>query len=93
MPRLIHRCETCGRTEVLDSDEAFRLGWDYPPRMGVYGVVGPRTCPVHGIVGTVWWQLAVEHARLKDLSPEQQETLRRILNEPASITPTEGYAQ
>lgn len=42
---LKHICEVCGCEEVLDSDEAFELGWDYPPRMGKFKVLSSRTCP------------------------------------------------
>ena len=31
---LKHICEVCGCEEVLDSDEAFELGWDYPLEWG-----------------------------------------------------------
>ena len=42
--KLIHICEVCGKTEMLTPAEAFSDGWDYPPRMGGFGIVGPRTC-------------------------------------------------
>ena len=42
--KLIHICEVCGKTETLTPEEAFNEGWDYPPRMGGFGIVGPRTC-------------------------------------------------
>ena len=42
--KLIHICEVCGKTEILTPKEAFNEGWDYPPRMGGFGIVGPRTC-------------------------------------------------
>ena len=42
---LLHICEVCGRTEVLTPQEAFDKGWDYPPMMGSFGVVSPRTYP------------------------------------------------
>ena len=42
--KLIHICEVCGKTELLTPEEAFNEGWDYPPRMGGFGIVGPRTC-------------------------------------------------
>ncbi len=40
-----HICEVCGRTEVLTPEEAFRVEWDYPLRIGFYGILSPRTCP------------------------------------------------
>ncbi|MGB3353729.1 MAG: hypothetical protein WBB00_13270 [Mycobacterium sp.] len=41
-----HICEVCGVEEILTPGDAFDLGWDYPPRMGQFGVVGPRCCPL-----------------------------------------------
>jgi hypothetical protein len=84
--QLRHICEVCGRDEVLDCDAAYRLGWDYPPRMGRFGVVSPRTCP-HCAVGTVWWAMVVEGYVPQMLSVEQRETITRILAEPLSIRP------
>lgn len=40
-PQWRHICEVCGVEEILTPAEAFDLGWDYPPRMGQFGVVGP----------------------------------------------------
>ena len=37
--KLIHICEVCGKTEILTPEEAFNEGWDYPPRMGDFGIV------------------------------------------------------
>lgn len=84
--RLLHVCEVCGKTEVLDSDDAFEQGWDYPPNMGKFGVVSPRTCGDCSMEKTLWWALAVEKKRPEDLSDRQRETLLRILGEPMSIT-------
>ena len=36
--KLIHICEVCGKTEMLTPAEAFNDGWDYPPRMGGFGI-------------------------------------------------------
>lgn len=85
--KLRHICEICGREEVLDSDEAFELGWDYPPRSCSFGTVAARTCPNCTIEKTVWWALAMEGKSLEDLSKRQIEVLTRINNEPLSILP------
>ena len=82
---LLHICEVCGKTEVLDSDEAYRLGWDYPPNMGAFGVVSPRTCGSCGIQDTLWWALQVEKKQVGELTDSQRETLMRILGEPDSV--------
>ena len=36
--KLIHICEVCGKTEIMTPEEAFNDGWDYPPRMGPFGL-------------------------------------------------------
>jgi hypothetical protein len=59
-PQWRHICEVCGVEEILTPGDAFDLGWDYPPRMGQFGVVGPRCCPHCPNVGTVWWALAID---------------------------------
>ena len=82
--KLIHICEVCGKTELLTPEEAFNEGWDYPPRMGGFGIVGPRTCGNCPINLTGWWALVSE------LSQQQKETIKRIQGEPASIMPKEG---
>ncbi|MCW1051414.1 hypothetical protein OJ610_00895 [Streptococcus anginosus] len=85
--KLRHICEICGREEVLDSDEAFELGWDYPPRSCSFGTVAARTCPNCTIEKTVWWALAMEGNSVQDLDDKQIKTLLRIMMEPESIMP------
>lgn len=83
--KLRHICENCGKTEDLTSEEGFDAGWDYPPRMGSFGIISPRTCGDCGIQTTVWWALVTEKKEVKDLTPEQMATVVRIQNEPESI--------
>lgn len=88
--RLKHICEVCGRNEVLDSDEAYKLGWDYPPGMGVFGIISARTCPNCPINKTVWFgfiskQIPIGENDEFQLTPEQLEVIVRIKNEPESI--------
>ena len=87
--KLIHICEVCGKTEIMTSEEAFNEGWDYPPRMGGFGIVGPRTCGDCPINLTVWWALVSEKKSVSELSQQQKETIKRIQGEPASIIPKE----
>lgn len=82
---LVHVCEVCGKNEILNSADAFSAGWDYPPRMGAFGVVSPRTCGGCTINDTVWWALAVDKISVDDLDEKQKATLERIINEPESI--------
>ena len=79
--RFPHICEACGKEELLTSEESFSQGWDYPPRMGAWRVVSPRTCGTCTIDKTLWWTLAVEKKTYEDLTPEQILTLAKIQNE------------
>lgn len=84
-PQWRHICEVCGVEEILTPGDAFDLGWDYPPRMGQFGVVGPRCCPRCPNVGTVWWALAIDGYTEDMLTEAQRETVSRIAGEPRSI--------
>ena len=83
--KYLHICEVCGKTEVLTPDEAFEQGWDYPPRMGAFGVLSPRTCGDCGMVDTLWWRVMYNNLDVNNLSDKDKETLTRIANEPDSI--------
>lgn len=74
-------CEVCGRHETLPINVAHTQGWDYPPFIGVYGVISPRTCPDCPMDKTLWWALVGEHKRPVDLTNEQIVTMNRIMNE------------
>ena len=82
-----HICEVCGRSEILTPEEAFQAGWDYPPRMGFFGVLSPRTCPDCFLMDTVWAALVLKGMGPDDLTDAQRETLLRIVNEPDSVMP------
>ncbi|MGE7848183.1 hypothetical protein [Bacillus cereus] len=84
--RLKYICETCGKTEIFyDEEIAYKLGWDYPPKMYEFGVVSPRTCGNCSIDTTLWWQLVVENVPVEELEEQHKQTLERILTEPQSI--------
>lgn len=83
--KLRYICEVCGREEVLTPEEAYTAGWDYPPKMGAFGVVSPRTCPRCPINKTVWWKMTVEHKDPSTLPDEDKVVIERILHEPESI--------
>ncbi len=74
-------CEACGATAMLTSEEGFEAGWDFPPRMGAWGVVSPRTCGNCAINKTLWWALTVEKKSTDDCTPQQRQVLAQILNE------------
>ena len=66
--KLKHVCEVCGKEEILTPDEAFDQGWDYPPRMGTFGIISPRTCCNCAMIDTVWWKLTCLGMKVSDLS-------------------------
>lgn len=83
--KLMHICEVCGKTEILTPEEAYNLGWDYPPRMGQFGVVSPRTCLSCAMMDTAWAALVLHGKKPKDLTEKQRQTIERIMKEPGSI--------
>jgi hypothetical protein len=74
-----YECEVCGRVEHLTEKDAFDTGWDYPPFIGRWGVVSPRTCGGGscGIDKTAYW--AVMNGA--ELTEQQARTITRILEE------------
>jgi hypothetical protein len=76
-----HWCEVCGRSEVLTPHDAFDAGWDFPPRMGAWGVISPRTCPNCPTEKTLWWAIVIDHLDFNDASEHQKRVAARILAE------------
>lgn len=56
-----------------------------PSKMGMFGVVSPRTCGDCLMVDTLWWKLMNSETGPNTLSARDKETLHRITNEPQSI--------
>ena len=81
-----HICEACGAEELLSSEQGYKQGWDYPPKMGTFKVISPRTCGNCSINSTLWWAMSVEGKQIADLNEKQVQTLNRILQEPESVT-------
>lgn len=84
-----HYCEVCGRKEFLTAGDAFDSGWDYPPRLGHFGMLGPRTCGNCTIDGTLWFKINAP-GRFPvvlegEFTPEELVTWRRIKAEPESL--------
>lgn len=79
----VHWCEVCGKTEVLTSEKAYRKGWDFPPRMGAWGVISPRTCNACPTNQTVWWAVQMDGCDAEQLSAHQHEVAARIVAEGA----------
>lgn len=72
---------------MITPQEAYDAGWDYPPRMGSFGVVSPRTCGNCRMVDTAWAALVFDKKTAAELSEQQVQTIVRILGEPDSILP------
>jgi hypothetical protein len=77
----VHWCEVCNLELLLTPEIAYNLGWDFPPKMGEFGVISPRTCGACGVEGTVWFALAVTKVSIDDLTDEQYGKALRILKE------------
>lgn len=86
-----HYCEGCGKKEYITDQEAFDSGWDYPPRMGHFGLLGPRTCGSCTIDTTLFWRVNTEKKVpipvVIDgmLTPKERITWQRIKGEPESL--------
>lgn len=86
-----HYCEGCGKKAYLTAQQAFDDGWDYPPRMGCFGFLGPRTCGSCLIDSTLFWRVNTEKkvpipvVVNEMLTPEERITWRRIKGEPESL--------
>jgi len=84
---LRHICENCAKEELLSSEDGYNRGWDYPPIMGDFRVISPRTCGKCGIDSTLWWEITCKKTPFEQLSERHKQTLLRIMNEPESILP------
>ena len=79
----------CRKREFITAQDAFDRGWDYPPRIGHFGLLGPRTCGSCGITDTLYWKINAP-GRLpvvlkEELTPEELITWERIKKEPKSL--------
>ena len=84
-----HYCEVCGKKEFLTDEDAFNRGWDYPPKMGSFGLLGPRTCGNCKMRDTLYWKIQTS-GKLPiviegDLNEKDLITWRRIKGEPESL--------
>lgn len=93
-----HYCEVCGRKEFITAQDAFDSGWDYPPNMGHFGLLGPRTCGSCLLTDTLFWKVNTEKKILLPivvegaLTPEELVTWERIKGEPESLLGDEESA-
>lgn len=72
-------CEVCDLHADLTEEEAYKAGWDYPPFIGAWGIISPRTCPNCLIENTAYWQIIT--VGTENLSDKHMATIRRILAE------------
>ncbi len=83
-----HYCESCGAKIYCTAQEAFDSGWDYPPRIGTFGVLGPRTCGNCTMIDTLYLKVMKQKIPLvieADLTEKELRTWYRIKNEPESL--------
>ena len=84
-----HYCEVCGKKEFITAQDAFDSGWDYPPKMGVFRLLSPRTCGECGIQDTLFWKISRSQGLPivieENLTPEELITWKRIKGEPESL--------
>ena len=86
-----HYCEVCGKKEFITAQEAFDNGWDYPPNMGHFGLLGPRTCGKCQLKDTLYWKVNTQKKVPilvgvdGILTPEERVTWHRIKAEPESL--------
>lgn len=88
-----HYCEVCGKKEFITAKEAYESGWDYPPNMGFFGIIGPRTCGNCAMADTLYMKFinsGLISITESALTPEELKTLVRIRNEPESLLDEEA---
>lgn len=86
-----HYCEVCGKKEFITAQDAFNEGWDYPPNIGHFGLLSPRTCGSCFTVDTLFWRvntckkIPIPIVMKSALTPEELVTWNRIRGEPESL--------
>lgn len=83
-----HYCEVCGTKVFCTAQEAFDAGWNYPPQIGHFKLLGPRNCGKCSIMDTLFLKVQKQKFPIvieKTLIEEELKTLNRIKNEPESL--------
>lgn len=68
--------------------EAFEAGWDYPPKIGTFGLLGPRTCGNCLLTDTLFFRVYQQENSIvieRNLTEKEAQTWQRIKNEPESL--------
>ena len=79
-----HICEVCGKEEMLTPNEAKAAGWNYPSKLGDFGVISPRICGSCPVEETFWWaeKQPGMHPWSQEIPYEKRQVYKRILEEP-----------
>ncbi len=88
-----HYCEVCGKKVFCTAQQAFHAGWDYPPKMGKFGLLGARTCGDCQLKDTLYWKVLQQEIPLvikSLLTPNELITWNRIKAEPESLLEEDG---
>lgn len=86
-----HYCEVCGKKEYITAQQAFDAGWDYPPNVSHFGLLGPRTCGDCRLEDTLFWKVHNEERFPipvvidRVLTDKEKITWQRIKAEPESL--------
>lgn len=83
-----HYCEVCGTKVFCTAQEAFDAGWNYPPQIGHFKLLGPRNCGKCSIMDTLFLKVQKQKFPIvieKTLTEEELKTWNRIKNEPESL--------
>lgn len=83
-----HYCEVCGKKTFCTAQEAFAQGWDYPPQIGRFKFLGPRTCGDCTIKDTLFIKVHQQEIPIvieSNLTKEELKTWNRIKGEPESL--------
>lgn len=85
----VFECEVCKTVAHLTDEAAFQEGWDYPPFMGPWQVIAPRTCPNCGMQDTVWWALTTK----QELTEEQIKWAEKVMAQTGPIIGKEANGE
>ena len=83
-----HYCEVCGTKVFCTAQEAYDAGWNYPPQIGHFKLLGPRNCGKCSITDTLFLKVQKQKFPIvieKTLTEEELKTWNRIKNEPESL--------
>ena len=75
-----HYCEVCGTKVFCTAQEAFDAGWNYPPQIGHFKLLGPRNCGKCSMMDTLFLKVQKQKFPIiieKTLTEEELKTLNR----------------